>query len=189
MSEQLNSLALALPVRPDDHALGPASAAVSLVEYGDFECPSCVQACHTVNMLLSHFGASLRFVFRHFPLREVHPHAELAAEAAEAAGAQGRFWEVHRLLFENPQHLDAASLNRYAEQAGLDLRRFDYEMGHHAYLARVQADIDGGARSGVRGTPTFFVDGLLCDISYGFDKLRKTIDAAIRAGERTRSPQ
>jgi protein-disulfide isomerase len=131
-------------------------------------------------LLLTHFGASLCFVFRHFPLREVHPHAELAAEAAEAAGAQDRFWELHRLMFENPLHLDARSLNRYAEQARLDLRRFDYEMGHHVYLPRIQAQLDGGARSGVRATPTFFVNGVLCDISYSFDKLRATIGAALR---------
>ncbi len=186
MPEQLNSFDVALTVHPDDHTLGPASAPVTLIEYGDFECPSCAQACHAVDMLLAHFGENLRFVFRHFPLREVHPHAEMAAEAAEAAGAQNRFWELHKLLFENSLHLDAGSLNRYAEQAQLDLRRFDYEMGHHVYMARIQEYIDGGARSGVRSTPTFFVNGAVCDISYGFDRLRTTIDAAIRAGEKHR---
>jgi protein-disulfide isomerase len=159
--------------------LGSRSAAVTLVEYGDFECPTCAQACQVVNLLLTHFGADLRFVFRHFPLREVHPHAELAAEAAEAAGAQDRFWEMHRFLFDNPLRLDARSLNRYAELARLDLRRFDHEMGHHVHLPRVQQHIDSGVRSGVRGTPTFFVNGALCDVSFSLEKLRTTIDAAI----------
>lgn len=167
------------PVSPADHALGSPSAAVTLVEYGDFECPTCAQAYHAVNLLLTHFGQDLRFVFRHFPLREVHPHAQIAAEAAEAAGAQQRFWAMHRFLFENALHLDARALNRYAEQAQLDLRRFDYEMGHHVYLPRVQAHLDSGASSGVRGTPTFFVNGLLCDVSFSLEKLRATIDAAI----------
>ena len=173
-----------VPVSAGDHMLGSPSARVTLVEYGDFECPSCAQAYHVVNLLLTHFGENLRFVFRNFPLREVHPHAELAAEAAEAADAQNRFGELHKLLFENQLHLDARSLNRYAEQARLDLRRFDYEMGHHVYVPRVQEHIDGGTRSGVRSTPTFFVNGVVCDISFSFEKLRTTIDTVIHEEEK-----
>lgn len=174
-------ITVAAPIDSADHQLGSPSARVTVVEYGDFECPSCEQAYHAVKLLLSHFGADLRFVFRHFPLRDAHPHAELAAEAAEAGGAQQRFWEVHNLLFENSLHLDARSLIRYAEQAQLDLRRFDYEMGHHVHLPRVQEHIDGGARCGVRSTPAFFVNGVVCDVSFGFEKLRTTIVAAICA--------
>src|SRR5438552_18785946 len=108
---------LAVPVIHTDHVLGTVSAKVTVVEYGDFECPSCGQAYPAVKMLLKRFGDRVRFVFRHFPLLEVHPHAELAAEAAEAAGAQHKFWEMHDLLFEHQQHLKANSLMQSALQA------------------------------------------------------------------------
>src|SRR5208337_2508529 len=116
---------LAIPVNQNDHVVGPANAGVTLVEYGDFECPNCGQAFHAVNILLKHFAGRVRFVYRHYPLREVHSHAELAAEAAEAAGAQGRFWEMHAMLFENQMHLKAKSLRQYAGKIELDLARFD----------------------------------------------------------------
>jgi protein-disulfide isomerase len=114
MNEHANST-LAIPVRPVDHVLGPDTALVTLVEYGDFECPSCRQAYPAVKILRKHFGDRMRFVFRNFPLREIHPHAELAAEAAEAAGAQGKFWPMHDVLFEHQLHLKAGNLRRYAE--------------------------------------------------------------------------
>jgi protein-disulfide isomerase len=147
--------ALAVPLDHRDHILGPKSAKVTIVEYGDFECASCGQAYSAVNLMLKHFGGDVRFVFRHFPQREVHPHAELAAEAAEAAGAQHKFWQMHNLLFENQLHLKVKSLRQYADGAELDLERFDYEMGDHVYLQRVQEHLDSGKRSGVRATPTF----------------------------------
>jgi len=156
---------LAVPVNATDHVLGPATAKVTIVEYGDFECPSCGQAYPAVKMLLKRFGDRVRFVFRQFPLVEVHPHAELAAEAAEAAGAQHKFWPVHDLLFEHQQHLKANSLRQYALQAELDLDRYDYEMKEHLYLQRVHEHIDGGAKSGVRSTPGFFVNGALEEVS------------------------
>jgi protein-disulfide isomerase len=132
-------------------------------------------------MLLKHFGDRMRFVFRHFPLREVHPHAELAAEAAEAAGAQHKFWLMHKLLFEHQSHLKASSLRQYAGEAELDLQRYDFEMQDHAYLQRIQEHIDGGSRSGVRATPAFFVNGVVQDVSFGFQHLQTAIDAALRA--------
>src|SRR4051794_3947492 len=107
---------LTVPVNSSDHVFGSAEARVTLVEYGDFECPNCGQAYHALNMLRAHFGADLRFAYRHFPLREVHPHAELAAEAAEAAAAQGRFADMHGLLFDNQQHLKPNNLRHYAER-------------------------------------------------------------------------
>src|SRR5882762_3554205 len=116
---------LAVPVNHTDHVQGTASAKVTVVEYGDFECPSCGQAYPAVKMLLKHFGERVRFVFRHFPLLEVHPHAELAAETAEAAGAQNKFWQMHDLLFENQLHLKANNLREYAQRAELDLERYD----------------------------------------------------------------
>jgi protein-disulfide isomerase len=171
---------LAVPVNQTDHILGPASAKVTLVEYGDFECPSCGQAYPAVGMLLKHFEGRMRFVFRHFPLREVHPHAELAAEAAEAAGAQGKFWEMHRLLFEHQSHLKAKSLREYAEKLELDLTRYDFEMKDQVYLQRVQEHIAGGIQSGIRSTPTFYINGELHDTSFGFQQLQGAIDAALR---------
>jgi len=181
MSHPAAPFSLSDPVNQNDHILGAASARVTIVEYGDFECPSCQQAYRGVTILLKHFGASARFVFRHFPLREVHRHAELAAEAAEAAAAQGAFWQFHNLLFENQQHLKAKNLRQYAEQADIDVQRFDFEMGDHIYLQRVQEHIAGGVKSGVRATPTFFVNGALCDVSFGIDRLRAAVDSAMHA--------
>jgi len=173
---------LAVPVSHGDHILGPETARITLVEYGDFECPNCGQAYPAVKILRKHFGERMRFVFRHFPLREVHPHAELAAEAAEAAGAQNKFWPMHDLLFENQLHLKAKSLRRCAEQAEVDLERYDYEMNDHVYLQRVQEHIDSGTRSGVRATPTFFVNGILHDVSFGLEHLRQAIEAELGPG-------
>jgi protein-disulfide isomerase len=179
MNQYRESITLAVPVSHSDHILGPETATVALVEYGDFECPNCGQAYPAVKILRRHFGERVRFVFRHFPLREVHPHAELAAEAAEAAGAQGKFWRMHDLLFENQLHLKPKSLRRFAEEGELDLERYDFEMNGHVYLQRVQEHIDGGTKSGVRATPTFFVNGVLRDVSFGLERLQQSIETEI----------
>ena len=171
---------LAVPVGPTDHTEGPDHANVTLVEYGDFECPACGQAFHAVEMLRRHFAGRLRFVFRNYPLREVHPHAELAAEAAEAAGGQGKFWPMYALLFDNQLHLKPNNLRHYAEKIELDLSRYDFEMEDHVYLQRVQEDIQSGKGSGVRGTPAFFVNGKLHDASFGFEHLQAAIEAALK---------
>ena len=169
-----------------DHILGPETARITLVEYGDFECPNCGQAYPAVKILRKNFGDRMRFVFRHFPLREVNPHAELAAEAAETAGAQNKFWPMHDLLFENQLHLKAKSLRRYAEEAKVDLERYDYEMNDHVYLQRVQEHIDSGTRSGVRATPTFFVNGTLHDVSFGLEHLQQAIETELEPGRYAR---
>ena len=159
-----------------DHIRGQASAPVTLIEYGDFECPSCLQAHTALKIMLPHFGQQLRFVFRHFPLREMHPHAELAAEAAEAAGAQGRFWSMHELLFTHQQHLKEKHLLDYAAQVGLDLPRFQNEINDHVYLQRVQEHVWGGRHLGVRSTPTFYVNGVVTDVTFGLQHLHEAID-------------
>jgi protein-disulfide isomerase len=182
MNQHPDSTMLAVSVSHSDHILGPETAKITLVEYGDFECPNCGQAYHAVKILCRHFAGRMRFVFRHFPLREVHPHAELAAEAAETAGAQNKFWPMHDLLFENRLHLKAKSLRRYAEEIELDLERYDYEMGDHVYLQRVQEHIDGGVRSRVRSTPTFFVNGVVQDVSFGLEHLQQAIETALGPG-------
>ena len=155
------------PVGPNDHAAGPADAPVTLVEYGDFECPYCGQAYPIVKALQERLGKRLRFVFRHFPLSESHPHAEHAAETAEAAGAQGRFWEMHDALYEHQRALRDEALIGYATELGLDAARVARELEDGAWTARVQADFRGGVRSGVNGTPTFFINGERYDGSWG----------------------
>src|SRR2546423_2329011 len=139
---------LAVAVSPSDHHLGASHAAVTVVEYGDFECPNCKQAAPAVKLLLEHFAGRVRVVWRHFPLEEVHPHALHAALAAEAAGAQGKFWPMHDLLFENQAHLKPQQLRGYAQRLELDVERFDYEMEQELYLQRIREEIEGGKRSG-----------------------------------------
>jgi protein-disulfide isomerase len=175
-----HGLDLAVPVTAVDHVLGPEHAPVTLVEYGDFECPNCKQAAPAVRLLLERFAGQLRLVFRHFPLEEVHPHALHAALAAEAAGAQGKFWEMHDLLFENQQHLKVNQLRGYAAKLELDMERYDSEMNDELYLQRVREQIEGGHRSGVRATPTFFVNGRIQDVSFGLQALGAGVEAALR---------
>ena len=172
---------LTVPVNQTDHFLGPEAARVSLVEYGDFECPNCAQGYPAVKMLLKHFEHRVQFVFRHFPLTEVHSHAQLAAEAAEAAGAQQKFWPMHDVLFEHQMRLQLKELRHYAEQLELDLERFDYELGDQVYRQRVNEHVEGGKRSGARGTPTFFVNGEIVDVSFGLDHLFKAVETSLRA--------
>lgn len=164
-----------------DHILGPAEARVTVVEYGDFECPSCLQAYPAVKIMLGHFGDGVRFAFRHFPLVEVHPHAEMAAEAAEIAGGQKKFWQMHDLLFENQRHLKAGNLRQYAQQLEMNLDRYDWKMKEHVYLQRIQEHVRSGERSGVRATPTFFVNGEITDVSFGMERLEEAIGRAVRA--------
>jgi protein-disulfide isomerase len=165
---------LAVPVGAVDHVIGAPHAVATVVEYGDFECPNCKQAQPAVKMLLERFAGRVRFVFRHFPLEEVHPHALAAAQAAESAGGQGKFWEMHDLLFANQEHLALEHLGRYAAQLGLDMARYTAEMDDRVYLQRVREQLQGGIASGVRATPTFFVNGRIEDVSFG---LRSLFDA------------
>jgi len=164
-----------------EHMLGDADSSLTLVEYGDYECPACSQAAPLTQHLVESFGKRLRFIYRHFPLMEVHPHAELAAEAAEAAAAQGQFWTMHQLLFSQPQPLDLPSLTAHAQSIGLDMNRFNGEMADRIYTQRIQEHRRAGARSGVRATPSFFLNGTPVDVSFGFDKLNEAIHAALDA--------
>jgi len=147
------------PVGPRDHVLGAADARVTLVEYGDFECPFCGAAYPQLKRALKALAPKVRFVFRHFPLGEQHPHAPLAAEVAEAAAAQGKFWEMHDLLYEHQAALGEDDLVRYAHQLGLDADRVRRELAEHTHAARVREDFLSGVRSGVSGTPRFFING------------------------------
>ena len=169
---------LSSPVSALDHAEGPAHAAVTLVEYGDFECSHCGQAYPIVKEIQSRLRGQLRFVFRNFPLTQSHPHALHAAEAAEAAAAQGRFWQMHDTLFEHQRHLDDRHLSMYAQTLGLDEARFAAEMEAHAHLKRVEDHFNGGVDSGVHGTPTFFINGVRYDASWDLESLYEACRAA-----------
>jgi protein-disulfide isomerase len=169
---------LAVPVDPDrDHWRGPEDAPVTLVEYGDFECPYCGNAEPVIRELLADFG-DLRYVWRHLPLSDVHPNAELAAEAAEAAAAQGKFWEMHDQLLEHQGELKYRQLRNYARQLDLDLERFDQELHESANTARIEEDVDSADLSGVTGTPTFFVNEKRHDGAYDIDTLSRAVRVA-----------
>ena len=150
---------LSPPVGSHDHAAGPNDAPLTLVEYGDLECPYCRMAHPIVKAAQRALGDQLRFVFRHFPLKEIHPHAPHAAEVAEAAGAQGKFWEMHDIIFENQHAMEDADLVRYAKSLGLDAERVAGDLAAGTYTKKVRDDFRSGVRSGVNGTPTFFVNG------------------------------
>jgi protein-disulfide isomerase len=169
---------LTMPVGPRDHAQGPANAPVTLVEYGDYECPYCGQAYPIIKEVQRRLGSKLRFVFRNFPLSEIHPHAEHAAEAAEEAAAQGRFWEMHDTVFEHQRALDDSHLVGYAAKLGLDAKRFEQELQAHVHKNRVRDDFMSGVRSGVNGTPTFFINGVRFDDSWDPDTLTNALKAA-----------
>jgi protein-disulfide isomerase len=178
---------LAVPVdERRDHIQGPATAPATLVEYGDFECPYCGMAHPIVKALQERLGPNLRFVFRHFPLLTVHPHAEHAAEAAEAAVTQGKFWEMHDMLFENQQALEDEDLALYAAALNLDVPRFLAELAAHAHAERVREDLVSGIQSGVKGTPTFFINGVRHDGSFDFESLLEAIEDAIDAQSASR---
>jgi protein-disulfide isomerase len=165
------------PLGPHDHVRGTRSALVSLVEYGDFECPYCRAAEEIVNRLQHALGDQLSFTFRHFPMREVHPHAQHAAEIAEAAGAQGHFWDLYVRLFEGQNALDDQSLIRYGLELKLDrdAEALVHELADHTYAGRVEEDRRSGLVSGVTTTPTFFIDGMRYDGSLSLPKMLATI--------------
>lgn len=162
---------LRTPVMPEDHIQGPEDAEVTLVEYGDYECPHCGRAYSIIKRVQKHFGKRLRLVFRNFPLSELHPHAESAAETAEFAGAHGKFWEMHDLLFENQERLGGPLYLGLAKDLSLSLEALRQALEEGKFKARVRADFDGGVRSGVNGTPTFFINGKRHDGPFDYETL------------------
>jgi len=160
MSKRDPKSQITLPNAKRDHVQGRIDAPIALVEYGDYQCPYCGQAYPVIKTVQERLGDRLCFVFRNFPLVNSHPHAQHAAEAAEAAGAQGKFWEMHDVLFENQEALEDEALAQYAEALGLDARRLMSEVLDGAHAARVREDFRSGARGGVNGTPTFFINGV-----------------------------
>ena len=150
---------LAKPIDERDHVLGQAEAPVALVEYGDFQCPHCRAAHFYLKNVLATMGDDVRFVFRHMPLTQIHPMAQLAAEAAEAAGAQGEFWPMHDLIYENQDLLSPALLTRLGQRLGLDMQRFTDDAASHRFLPKVKEDFMSAVRSGAAGAPSFFING------------------------------
>ena len=175
MTADRDQARLNLPVTDRDHTQGSAQAAVTLVEYGDYECPHCGRAHPIVKEVQRRLGSKLRFVFRNFPLAEMHPHAQHAAEAAEAAAGQERFWEMHDALFEHQRSLDDRHLVQYAQTLGLDPQRFQQDLTSHTYAGRVREDFRSGVRSGVNGTPTFFINGVRHDDSWDIETLTNAL--------------
>ena len=171
MSRRDNRAHLTVPVGPRDHATGPQDAPVTLVEYGDFQCPHCGRAYPIVKDIVRTLGANLRFVFRNFPLTRIHPEAEHAAEAAEAAGGQGAYWPMHDRLFERQFALDDDHLIEYATELGLNAERIRGELEAGTHGPRVRDDFMSGVKSGVNGTPTFFINGVRYNESWDRDSL------------------
>jgi protein-disulfide isomerase len=170
---------LTLPVSDDrDHIQGSADAPVTLLEYGDYECPYCGAAYPIIKQVQTQMGSRLRFVFRNFPITTSHPHAEQAAEAAEAAAAQGSFWEMHDHLYEHQRRLELADLVGYAGELGLDVDRFEDELARQVHVARVREDFMSGVRSGVNGTPTFYINGVRHDDAYDVGTLVAALERA-----------
>jgi protein-disulfide isomerase len=162
---------LKIPVTQNDHIRGPANAPITLVEYGDYECPHCAAAHPIVNQVQLSFSRRLRFVFRHFPLTEVHPHAEIAAESAEFAGTSGLFWDMHDALFRNQGRLSVTTIFLISEDLGLSEAALRHALETGQFRNKVRNDFLGGVRSGVNGTPAFFINGLRHDGPYDYASL------------------
>ena len=178
MSGSYTAPTLTVPVGPDDWSDGPEDAPVTFVEYGDFECPHCASMEPVLQELRRLAGPGMRFVYRHFPLTSSHPHAQSAAEAAEAAGAQGAFWPMHDALFANQQALTDRDLVGYAAALGLDADAVATALASHTYEPNVREDFMSGVRSGVSGTPTFFINGVRYDGEYTLDALARAVQKA-----------
>jgi protein-disulfide isomerase len=176
------SFELVTAISDTDHLTGPAEAPVVIVEYGDFECPNCKQAAPALKQLLARHAGKVRLAYRHFPLEGVHPHALQAAEAAETAAAQGQFWAMHDMLFDNQSRLRLGDLRDYSVRLGLDMKRYDRDMREHTWLGKVRAHIEDGERSGVRSTPGVFLNGRIHDVSAGLRSLFETTDALLASG-------
>jgi protein-disulfide isomerase len=162
---------LALPVEAGDHATGAADAPVTLVEYGDYECPWCARVYPIVKRIQQTMSDSVRVVFRHFPRNSIHPHSGIAAQAAEAAAAQGRFWPMHEMLFENQDELAEVDLAKYALRLGLEVYKFQADIAADRYAAKVRRDYDSAVASGVKKTPTLFINGIRYEGALEYDAL------------------
>ena len=174
-----DDLSLNLPVTDRDHIRGRVDAPITLLEYGDYECPDCFHAAPIVNQLRARMGDRMRFVFRHFPQSAVHPHASAAAQAAESANAQGKFWEMHDVLFKHQKDLADHDITHFGLLIGLEIYRLQAEIGAERYAARVREDYESGIASGVKGTPTFFINGQRYRGPVSVDALADAIESSL----------
>ena len=180
MSETLKPL---VPVNERDHTLGPVDASVTVVNYGDYQCPNCHRRHKEIQKMVDELTDSVRFVYRHFPLVKTHARALRAAEAAEAAAAQGKFWEMHRLLYLSPDKLEDKDLRRHAHKIGLDLETFDREMSSSTYADKIMKDYYNSLINGISGTPTTFINGTL--YAMGGTQLLATVKMMLHNGSAT----
>ena len=183
MEAQSRPTTLAVPVTERDHAAGPPDAPVTLVEYGDYECPDCAAAFPIVKRLQATLADRLRFVFRNCPQNSIHPHASVAAQAALAAGAQGKFWPMHDVLYAHQKTLADHSMDEFALRIGLEIYKFNADVASERFVRRVREDYEGGEASGVRGTPTFFINGQRYAGEIEYAPLLAAIEAAAVSGQ------
>lgn len=167
---------LKIAVNSKDHIQGNAAAQIELVEYGDYQCPHCGHAYPIIKAIQEKLGDNVKFIFRNFPLQEMHPNAVNAAVATEAASMQGKFWEMHDIIFENQHHLGDNHIKAYAEKIGLDVPKFENDFTEEALLQKVEEDFESGIRSGVNGTPCFFINGIKYQGSWEEDELLDVLD-------------
>jgi protein-disulfide isomerase len=166
-------------VNPDDHVQGPANAPIVLIEYADYQCPYCGQAFYIIKNLQKKLGDKLQYVFRNFPLVSIHKFAYHASLAAEAAGIEGKFWEMHDTLFENQRHLNDTDLMNYAEQIGLNPKQFEKDLAGPEALKKVEEDVESGTKAGVEGTPYFFVNGKLYEGNWMTDDFLNYLESLV----------
>jgi protein-disulfide isomerase len=184
---EIAKLTLPPPNSDHDHIQSPPSAPVTLVEYGDYECPYCGQAYPIIKEVQKHLGNKLRFVFRSFPLAEIHPHAQHAAEAAEAAAVQNKFWQMHDFLYEHQQAPEDKHLDKYADKLGLDISRFNIDISTRVHRGRIREDFLSGVYSGVNGTPTFYINGMHYNDSWDLETLLQTLRFAVKNANKNQS--
>ena len=169
---------LKIPVTQEDHIQGDKNALLTLVEYGDYECSYCGSAYPIVKRIQKHFGKRLKFVFRNFPLVEIHPHAQIAAMTAEFAATQNKFWEMHDLLYENQEFLGVPNLLNYAKSLDLSTADLQTAIENEIFSNKIKNDFMGGVRSGVNGTPSFFINGNFHNGSFEYENLLAALEQA-----------
>lgn len=169
---------LKISVTPEDHIQGNDNTSITLVEYGDYECPYCGNAFPLVKQIQDHFHPNLKYVFRHFPVQEIHSHAQVAAEIAEFAAKKGHFWEMHDLIFENQEHLGMPLLIELTQTLGLPLKDLESDLENGTFVSKIQKDFSGGVKSGVNRTPTFFINGTRYNGNFEFKELVSAIESA-----------
>jgi protein-disulfide isomerase len=174
---------LRMPAYEMDHHLGPLKAPVTLVEYGDFECPYCGVVESVILQLIKEYRSDICFVYRHFPLSGIHPDAEIAALASEAAGKQDQFWEMHHKLFENQENISKDNIFNFARDLNLDMEQFEYDLQSYDIMEKVQNDVRSAKESGVESTPTFFINGIRFEESSSYWPLREAIEGHLRGAD------